>query len=262
MTARPITVGPGPGLRAAGHVRRRAGLGAVRPRGVRRRALGHALGGRPRARPRRRRLPGDRRAPPREGLPRLVVGHHARREPVRGRPGVRRRASTRRPSSSAGTRSSRRRRPGPERGCAASSSTTRWPVCLGNEPVRVGGAVVGRVTSGGQGYAVERSIAYAYLPPDCGVGTRGEVGALRRVGRVRGGARAALRPGRRAAALVSGEVATVRRGAGRRRSPARPRRSSRRGSGSPTRPATRPTRSPARRSGATSRSRRSPTGRS
>jgi 4-methylaminobutanoate oxidase (formaldehyde-forming) len=48
-------------------------------------------------------------------------------------------------------------------------------VCLGNEPVRVGGAVVGRVTSGGQGYAVERSIAYAYLPPDCGVGTRGEV---------------------------------------------------------------------------------------
>jgi 4-methylaminobutanoate oxidase (formaldehyde-forming) len=48
-------------------------------------------------------------------------------------------------------------------------------VCLGNEPVRVGGAVVGRVTSGGQGYAVERSIAYAYLPPDCGVGMRGEV---------------------------------------------------------------------------------------
>jgi glycine cleavage system aminomethyltransferase T/glycine/D-amino acid oxidase-like deaminating enzyme len=48
-------------------------------------------------------------------------------------------------------------------------------VCLGNEPVRVDGAVVGRVTSGGQGYAVERSIAYAYLPADAGVGTRGEV---------------------------------------------------------------------------------------
>ncbi|MFL5776109.1 MAG: FAD-dependent oxidoreductase [Chloroflexota bacterium] len=48
-------------------------------------------------------------------------------------------------------------------------------VCLGNEPVRVGGSVVGRVTSGGQGYAVERSIAYAYLPSDCDVGTRGEV---------------------------------------------------------------------------------------
>lgn len=49
-------------------------------------------------------------------------------------------------------------------------------VCLGNEPVRVGGDVVGRVTSGGYGFAVERSIAYAYLPPDqSAFGTRGEV---------------------------------------------------------------------------------------
>ena len=48
-------------------------------------------------------------------------------------------------------------------------------VCLGNEPVRVGGEIVGRVTSGGYGFAVERSIAYAYLPPDRAVGTRGEV---------------------------------------------------------------------------------------
>jgi len=48
-------------------------------------------------------------------------------------------------------------------------------VCLGNEPVRVDGAIVGRVTSGGYGYAVERSIAYAYLPPDAAIGTRGEV---------------------------------------------------------------------------------------
>ncbi len=38
-------------------------------------------------------------------------------------------------------------------------------IALGNEPVRVGGEVVGRVTSGGYGYTVERSIAYAYLPP-------------------------------------------------------------------------------------------------
>jgi 4-methylaminobutanoate oxidase (formaldehyde-forming) len=48
-------------------------------------------------------------------------------------------------------------------------------VCLGNEPVRVGGEVVGRVTSGGFGFAVERSIAYAYLPPDASIGTRGEI---------------------------------------------------------------------------------------
>jgi 4-methylaminobutanoate oxidase (formaldehyde-forming) len=49
-------------------------------------------------------------------------------------------------------------------------------VALGNEPVRIDGAVVGRVTSGGYGFAVERSIAYAYLPPDrAAIGTRGEV---------------------------------------------------------------------------------------
>ena len=48
-------------------------------------------------------------------------------------------------------------------------------VCLGNEPVRVDGMIVGRVTSGGLGYAVERSIAYGYLPMDAAVGTRGDV---------------------------------------------------------------------------------------
>ena len=44
-------------------------------------------------------------------------------------------------------------------------------VALGNEPVRIGGDVRGRVTTGGYGYAVERSIAYAYLPVEIGVGT-------------------------------------------------------------------------------------------
>jgi 4-methylaminobutanoate oxidase (formaldehyde-forming) len=41
-------------------------------------------------------------------------------------------------------------------------------IALGNEPVRAGGSdeIVGRVTTGGYGYTVERSIAYAYLPPD------------------------------------------------------------------------------------------------
>src|SRR5882672_11098435 len=37
-------------------------------------------------------------------------------------------------------------------------------VALGSEPVRVEGELVGRVTSGGYGYTVARSIAYAYLP--------------------------------------------------------------------------------------------------
>jgi 4-methylaminobutanoate oxidase (formaldehyde-forming) len=39
-------------------------------------------------------------------------------------------------------------------------------VVLGSEPVRVDGRPVGRVTSGGYGYSVGRSIAYAYLPAD------------------------------------------------------------------------------------------------
>ncbi len=37
-------------------------------------------------------------------------------------------------------------------------------VALGSEPVRIDGEVLGRVTSGGFGYSVERSIAYAYVP--------------------------------------------------------------------------------------------------
>src|SRR6185503_6525601 len=39
-------------------------------------------------------------------------------------------------------------------------------VALGNEPVRIGDQIRGRVTTGGYGYTVERSIAYAYLPPE------------------------------------------------------------------------------------------------
>jgi 4-methylaminobutanoate oxidase (formaldehyde-forming) len=44
-------------------------------------------------------------------------------------------------------------------------------VALGSEPVRVGEDLVGRVTSGGYGYTVGRSIAYAYLPAEHDVGT-------------------------------------------------------------------------------------------
>jgi len=45
-------------------------------------------------------------------------------------------------------------------------------VALSNEPVMVDGRVLGRVTSGGYGYTVERSIAYAYLPVEaCAAGT-------------------------------------------------------------------------------------------
>jgi 4-methylaminobutanoate oxidase (formaldehyde-forming) len=54
-------------------------------------------------------------------------------------------------------------------------------VVLGSEPVRVDGHAVGRVTSGGYGYTVERSIAYAYLPAgEAEPGRRVEVGVFGR----------------------------------------------------------------------------------
>jgi glycine cleavage system aminomethyltransferase T len=45
---------------------------------------------------------------------------------------------------------------------------------LGNEPVRVNGKVMGRVTSGGYGVSIRASIAFAYLPVEfatVGMGT-------------------------------------------------------------------------------------------
>jgi 4-methylaminobutanoate oxidase (formaldehyde-forming) len=48
-------------------------------------------------------------------------------------------------------------------------------VALGSESVRVGDELVGRVTSGGYGYTVGRSIAYAHLPDGHDVGTSVEV---------------------------------------------------------------------------------------
>ena len=72
-------------------------------------------------------------------------------------------------------------------------------VALGNEPVRVDGEIAGRVTTGGYGYTVERSIAYAYLPPEqAEPGTAVEIDIF---GSWVGGEvdeRAAVRPGRRA----------------------------------------------------------------
>jgi glycine cleavage system aminomethyltransferase T len=41
--------------------------------------------------------------------------------------------------------------------------------------VRVEGEVAGRVTSGGYGYTVDRSIAYAYLPVSVEVGSAVEI---------------------------------------------------------------------------------------
>jgi glycine cleavage system T protein len=54
-------------------------------------------------------------------------------------------------------------------------------VVLGSEPVRFEGRPLGRVTSGGYGYTVKSSIAYAYLPAELVVpGTRVSVGLFGR----------------------------------------------------------------------------------
>jgi 4-methylaminobutanoate oxidase (formaldehyde-forming) len=60
----------------------------------------------------------------------------------------------------------RKRADGPSRKLCCLALEDRRAVALGNEPVRAGDRVVGRVTSGGQGYSVAASIAYAYLPVD------------------------------------------------------------------------------------------------
>jgi 4-methylaminobutanoate oxidase (formaldehyde-forming) len=65
--------------------------------------------------------------------------------------------------------------PAPERRLRCLVLDDPRSVALGNEPVRVDGAIVGRVTSGGYGYFVERSIAYAYLPASVDLGAAIEV---------------------------------------------------------------------------------------
>ncbi|MDX6490590.1 MAG: hypothetical protein QOD43_835, partial [Gaiellaceae bacterium] len=54
----------------------------------------------------------------------------------------------------------------PERKLACLVLEDPRSVALGSEPVRVDSEITGRVTSGGYGYTVERSIAYAYLPSE------------------------------------------------------------------------------------------------
>ncbi len=55
---------------------------------------------------------------------------------------------------------------GPSRRLRAITLADPHVIALGSEPVRIDGQVVGRVTSGGYGYRVEQSIAYAYVPVD------------------------------------------------------------------------------------------------
>ncbi|MDP4508487.1 GcvT family protein [Nonomuraea turcica] len=65
--------------------------------------------------------------------------------------------------------------PAPERRLRCVTLSDPRAVALGNEPVRLDGQVVARVTSGGYGYTARESIAYAYLPAETGAEVEIEV---------------------------------------------------------------------------------------
>ena len=126
------------------------------------------------------------------------------RRPYEAGSRLRGRASTRRAGSSAARRSSRRGRRGRGSGCAAWSSTIRARSALGNEPVRIDGAIVGRVTQ--RRLRLRRRALDRLRLPAAGPGRdrdarRGR--GVRPVDRLRGGRRAALRPDRREDPIVT-----------------------------------------------------------
>ena len=161
---------------AARDLRRRARVRALLPDRVRPRAVGRADGGGRAARTRPRRLPRDRQPAPGEGLSRVVLPTSRPRRRPRPPGSASRCAWTRRRRSWAATRCwpSRLRGARSERlRCIALEDP--WAVCLGGEPVRIDRETAGRVTTGGYGYRVERSIAYAYLPADAVPGATVEI---------------------------------------------------------------------------------------
>ncbi len=174
MTSREITVGDVPCRALRVTYVGELGWELYAPVGVRRDAVGHADRGRRAARHGPGRLPRDRLAAAREGLPGVGRGRDARRLAARGRARVRRRGGQ--GLRRAGRRSS---------ACAprardASSSAwcwrTRAPRRSATNRCAPSGEVVARVTSGGIGYTVGASIAYAYLPTELAVtGTAVEV---------------------------------------------------------------------------------------
>jgi 4-methylaminobutanoate oxidase (formaldehyde-forming) len=60
----------------------------------------------------------------------------------------------------------RQRERGPDRRLRCLVLDDPTEVVLGGEPVRAADRVLGRITSGGYGHTVDRSLAYAYLPVD------------------------------------------------------------------------------------------------
>ena len=162
MRAREIDVGAGAVPRAPGHLRRRARLGALLPDGVRPAPVGHDLGRGP------RRTASSPAATRRSTRCRLEKGYRVwgaditpDDTPYEAGLGF---AVKLDKGDFIGREALRRGAGAASAGSPASSSTIRASVALGSEPVRIDGEIVGRVTSGGYGYTVDRSIAYAYVP--------------------------------------------------------------------------------------------------
>ena len=173
MRARELAVGPGAVPRAPRHVRRRAGLGALLPDRVRPRALGRDLG-RPAATTGS--LAGGYRAIDSCRLEKgyRVWGADITPEDTPYEAGLG--FAVKLDKGDFVGREALLAEQEPERKLACLVLDDPRAVALGSEPVRVDGRLVGRVTSGGYGYTVERSIAYAYLPAgDAAVGTAVEV---------------------------------------------------------------------------------------
>ena len=203
LTARAITRRRRARLRAAGHVRRRARLGAVRARRVRRARCGTRCG---------RRAAARRWSPAATGRSTPCGSRRATAPgPPTSRPRRRRtrRASASRSRSTSGDFLGRdalvaaTRAPGPRKRLRCLVLDDPRSVCLGNEPVRVERRDRRPGDLRRLRLRVERSIAYAYLPPDVADRRPGRGRGVRDVGRLRGGQGAAVRPGRLADPVVS-----------------------------------------------------------
>ena len=267
LTARRITVGNVPVARPPGDLRRRARLGALSAERVRRRPVGRLWAAGAGPRPRRRRLPGDRRPAAREGLPGLVERHHAGRDALGGGPGLRgparrprrRAAGLHRPRGAGRGQGGRPAQapalPGPRRSTLASA----WATSRSGSTTR---------SSAGSRAAATALPSSARLPmPTCrpteaAIGTRGEIEVFGQwigfevaaeplydpSGRTDPGVTEARFDPAVADAVAAGSGLERGPGAGQRRPSSRP------GWPSPRRPATRRTASPWATSGATSRS--------
>ena len=124
-----------------------------------------------RARARGRRLQGDRLAAARKGLPRGGADITSEDTPFEAGLGF----AVKLDKGDFVGREALASRADPERLLRCLTLEDPRAIALGSEPVRVEDDPVGRVTSGGYGYKVEESIAYAYLPAEHGFGTEIEV---------------------------------------------------------------------------------------